>query len=241
MFRPEELARRLREIRTEMGLSQVDMAKKLGVSRGALCYYENGQRTPDIAFLCALHELSGCSMEYLTGMSEAKEGGNIELSKETGLNDEALRFMRNNAPYVNALVAAAPTNFSEVITSAAIYALGGAYPNLLYREDEKSIQREWEYSLYIISRLEDEWETTTQELLEQCKIAGYTALTDKQRSFIRATLPVQMRWAEKSTPLIHYLDGERVPDENSLEYHKKIALRELQRIDAVYLKENGGK
>lgn len=65
--RVDGFAERLRELRLRMGMTQEEMAAKGKVSRVALSYYENGQRTPDIAFLKNIVHHTGCGYEYLMG------------------------------------------------------------------------------------------------------------------------------------------------------------------------------
>lgn len=43
-----EIGKKLKEIRFELMLSQKEMAKKLGVSRGYICNIEKGVRNPSI-------------------------------------------------------------------------------------------------------------------------------------------------------------------------------------------------
>ena len=47
----EVFANRLRELRIAKKLSQTELAEKLGVSRGSISFYENGERTADIDFI----------------------------------------------------------------------------------------------------------------------------------------------------------------------------------------------
>ena len=44
-------AKRLKEVREAAGMTQAQLASELNVSRGAISYYEKGERTPDIEFL----------------------------------------------------------------------------------------------------------------------------------------------------------------------------------------------
>ena len=61
---------RLLALRKAIGVSQEAFAKKMGVSRGCIAYYESGQRIPDIAFVSAVSAITGCSLDYLFGRSE---------------------------------------------------------------------------------------------------------------------------------------------------------------------------
>lgn len=61
---------RLKTLRETIGVSQETFAKRLGVSRAAIGYYEKGERIPDILFLEAVRELTGCSLNFLLGYSD---------------------------------------------------------------------------------------------------------------------------------------------------------------------------
>ncbi len=72
----ELFAARLRSLREEAGLSQVQLAEKLNVSRGSISYYENCERVPDINFLQAAHNFFGVDYNYLLGESSVKTADN---------------------------------------------------------------------------------------------------------------------------------------------------------------------
>lgn len=83
----EIFAKRLKELREEKGLSQTQMADALGVSRGSISYYENGERTPDIGFLAQVKEYFRVELDYLLGYSDRKykEKQMVEVSTFTRL------------------------------------------------------------------------------------------------------------------------------------------------------------
>jgi len=58
---------RLKELRTERNLSQVDLAKKLNMSKMAISHWESGHSEPSISQLIALSELFNVSVDYLIG------------------------------------------------------------------------------------------------------------------------------------------------------------------------------
>jgi len=66
------LANRLLRLRSTSGLSQSEFADALGVSRGSISYYENGERTPDVEFLVKVREHFQVDYKYLLGESEIK-------------------------------------------------------------------------------------------------------------------------------------------------------------------------
>lgn len=60
---------RLVELRKEKGLSQVGLAKELGVDCSTIAKYETGDRLPDLVMLCKLADFFGSSTDYLLGRS----------------------------------------------------------------------------------------------------------------------------------------------------------------------------
>lgn len=61
---------RIKELRTELGMSQGDLAAELGVSRQAVSNYERGLRDPDFEALDTMSQLFNASFEYILGRSE---------------------------------------------------------------------------------------------------------------------------------------------------------------------------
>ena len=60
-----EIANRLIELRKKSGLSQEQLAEKLGLSRQAVSKWEHGVALPDIMTLYAMCRLFGVTMEQL--------------------------------------------------------------------------------------------------------------------------------------------------------------------------------
>ena len=58
--------------RIRAGLDQTKLAKKLGVSKSTISRWERGVLTPYGSELIAMHELFGCSTDYLLGISEER-------------------------------------------------------------------------------------------------------------------------------------------------------------------------
>ena len=61
---------RLKELRLEKSLKQEDLAKVLGVSRGALAKWENGSRETNFAMLVKIAEFFGVTTDYLLGRTD---------------------------------------------------------------------------------------------------------------------------------------------------------------------------
>lgn len=60
---------RIKELRTENNIRQIDLCKQLGVSQGALSGWENGRYEPDSDMLIKLSDIFGVSIEYILGKS----------------------------------------------------------------------------------------------------------------------------------------------------------------------------
>ena len=64
-----EFGSNLNKIRKSMGLSQEELAVKLGTSKQVISRYENGQRIPKITVAHEFADILGCSLSDLIGQS----------------------------------------------------------------------------------------------------------------------------------------------------------------------------
>ncbi len=58
---------RLKELRLEKGLGQVELANALNVSKGIISLWENGLREPKLSNLITLAKFFEVSLDYLVG------------------------------------------------------------------------------------------------------------------------------------------------------------------------------
>ncbi len=58
-----------KKLRTEHGLTQQELASKIGVSRSAIGMYEKGERQPDFETLETIADYFNVDMDYLIGRS----------------------------------------------------------------------------------------------------------------------------------------------------------------------------
>ncbi len=63
---------RLKTLREERELSQRELAEVIGISKGAVYYYESDGRAPDIVTLEKLSDYFGVSADYLLGRTNAR-------------------------------------------------------------------------------------------------------------------------------------------------------------------------
>lgn len=63
---------RIKELREENNLSQVDVADFLHCTQAAYSYYEKGKRDIPTSVLISLASLYHCSVDYILGISNIK-------------------------------------------------------------------------------------------------------------------------------------------------------------------------
>ena len=61
---------RLKELRIEKGIGQVELARDLNVSKGIISLWENGLREPKLSNLIALAKYFDVSIDYLAGLED---------------------------------------------------------------------------------------------------------------------------------------------------------------------------
>ena len=88
-YATERFSKRLKELRETVGLTQEQLAKELKVSRGAISYYEKGERTPDIEFLDSVSMFFDLPLEYLMGFTDNIKREHQNMYEFYGLTDEA--------------------------------------------------------------------------------------------------------------------------------------------------------
>ena len=94
-----EFSERLKDLRKQAGLTQVDVAEKLGISQPAYASWERGVKKPTQEKLVKIAQILNVSVDYLVGNSEEKadELDNIELlfrMNSKGLTDEEKEIFR---------------------------------------------------------------------------------------------------------------------------------------------------
>jgi len=80
---PETIAQRLRRLRREKGITQVEMAELLGVSQPIVSDYERGELRLHGELIVKLREILDCSADELLGLQERKAAGvgNLRMSR----------------------------------------------------------------------------------------------------------------------------------------------------------------
>lgn len=67
-----DFGKKLKQLRTEAGLTQADLAKKLNVTKAVVSYYELQERTPSPDVLAKLAIIFHVSADYLLGIDYRK-------------------------------------------------------------------------------------------------------------------------------------------------------------------------
>ena len=62
---------RLKEIRTEKGLKQKELAQALGLTLQAICNYEAGIREPSLEMLVKMCKYFDVTADYLLGLTDS--------------------------------------------------------------------------------------------------------------------------------------------------------------------------
>ena len=88
-----EFSERLKELRKQAHLTQVELASKLGIVQSSYADWERGKKKPTQENLVKIAQILNVSVDYLVGNSEKKsdELDNIELlfrMNSKGLSDE---------------------------------------------------------------------------------------------------------------------------------------------------------
>ncbi len=100
-----EISLILRELRTENGYTQKELAERLGITQDSISLWEKGKRIPDTPYVIALCNLFEVSADYLLGRSD--DLGNVTVNGNTpALNAEEAELLtcfRSLAPSFRAL------------------------------------------------------------------------------------------------------------------------------------------
>lgn len=89
------LSARIKEIRTAKKLSQVDLAKLLGVTKQSVSNWENDNIQPSVEMLLKISEALNVTTDYLLGRSDRRY---LDI---TDLPEEAIQYIQGIISYIN--------------------------------------------------------------------------------------------------------------------------------------------
>jgi transcriptional regulator with XRE-family HTH domain len=79
--------KKIAELREKRGLTQDELAARLGITRAALSHYETGRRQPDYDTLCLIAEFFHVSVDYLL---DREQRDLMHFVESLELSDEAI-------------------------------------------------------------------------------------------------------------------------------------------------------
>ena len=82
-----DFGNKLRTLRTQAGMSQTELAKRLNITKSVVSYYELQERTPSPDVLIQLADIFHVSTDYLLGLNHKKM---IDVSD---LTDDDFQFL----------------------------------------------------------------------------------------------------------------------------------------------------
>ncbi|MCH5314567.1 MAG: helix-turn-helix transcriptional regulator [Eubacterium sp.] len=97
------MGERIKELRKKSGMTQMDLAKKLGVTKGTISTWETGSRSPNYDVVDQMCEMFRASMDYLMGRTDVNsyrdmtDADTEQLGKwtvEQDLTEYALKYAR---------------------------------------------------------------------------------------------------------------------------------------------------
>lgn len=63
-------AERLKELRQEKGLSQMELAKAIGLGQSSIAHWEKNERVPNAEAIAVIAKFFAVSADYLIGLDE---------------------------------------------------------------------------------------------------------------------------------------------------------------------------
>lgn len=167
----DKLAENIRRYRKGLGLTQEQLAERLGITLGAVSKWERGSSEPDLAYIMELAELFHVSVDALIGFSMRGNDADAEADRIEGLEKEE-PIWKIAEEYENALKKF-PNHFRVVCGAAFVNQQIG----VLYKRDAalKKALDLFRHSIDLLSQNRDHPEIN--EALLRDEIAGcYSAL-----------------------------------------------------------------
>lgn len=138
----KQFSQRLKEIREASGLTQAQLASELNVSRGAISYYEKGERTPDIEFLHSLAMHFELPLDFVMGYTDNIKEENRDMYEFYGLTDTACDELSRH-PKIGHLI-------SAILGHEDYYALKSIYRGIIENHNSFDISQ-MGYAGFLIS------------------------------------------------------------------------------------------
>lgn len=82
---------RIKQLRTEKGMRQTELAKILKIGQATMSNWETGRSEPDYDALIEMSEIFGTSIDYILGNSDIKKAPSLE---DAGLSAEEAELLK---------------------------------------------------------------------------------------------------------------------------------------------------
>ena len=82
---------RIKQLRTEKGMRQTELAKILKIGQATMSNWETGRSEPDYDALIEMSEIFGTSIDYILGNSDIKKAPSYE---DAGLSAEEVELLK---------------------------------------------------------------------------------------------------------------------------------------------------
>jgi transcriptional regulator with XRE-family HTH domain len=92
----DEILKKRQRKRSYDGLSQAEFAEELGIGEDKLYNLETGRGELNTEYLFTISEVCGCDIGYLLGECKNRTYIATDISKETGLSEEAIEVLRRH-------------------------------------------------------------------------------------------------------------------------------------------------
>lgn len=77
-----DFSNRLKELRTQAGLTQLQLAQRLGITKSVISFYELSERAPSPDVLIRLAQIFHVSTDYLLGLDKKETLDITDLNKD---------------------------------------------------------------------------------------------------------------------------------------------------------------
>ncbi|MNC36895.1 HTH-type transcriptional regulator ImmR [compost metagenome] len=88
---------RLRKLRTEAKLTQIEVSERLGIARTTYASYEQGNREPDLETLDKIASLFDVDIDYLLGRVDIPKSSDSEQQKSNSNYHKLQRFAKRHS------------------------------------------------------------------------------------------------------------------------------------------------
>lgn len=89
---------RLRELRTEIGLTQKEFAQAMNISRSCAASYEHGKREPSLELLSKIADFFDVDSDYILGKSDVRQKKESGQKPELDGGEARLRQLMDSLP-----------------------------------------------------------------------------------------------------------------------------------------------